>query len=115
MLASFASAYGGCDPDDDHVVASFNQAMSLAQYPSALALPMRLSSLIWKDSEGTTEWVHTVQSEIVEDAQVTARAYSLVEALPESAAYGDMEEMVHDFAQLIRHCITKPRLDFVLA
>jgi hypothetical protein len=116
LLASFASAYGGCDPNDLQVVESFNQAMTLAQYPSALMLPMRLSSLIWKDTAGTTEWVHTVQAESVEDAQVTARAHTLVEALPDSAVYGDVEEMVHDFSQLLRHCISgKPRVDFVLA
>jgi hypothetical protein len=115
LLSSFAARYAGVHPTDHAALSALNDMLSLANKASGIELPMWISSAIWQDGESSSEWLQSVQSEYVQDADIEDQARALVQNLPERAYYAGIDEMAQDFSNVIIHCLRSKPVDIALA
>ena len=108
MTASIAGMLQETDTPDKILISKLNKALRL-DYQSAWLLPMRASSLIWKNSgsESIALWKERVQicnlgHCQLDQAEESAAVSWFLSHMPKWLRYGSDQLMTHDIQQVFR-------------
>lgn len=105
ILTSLAAKVEKINVDDQEILNSINESMSLVESADSLPFTVVVKDMIWVDTTQISGEITALRNHVDSTARLKEYAKKLVDMIPPILRYGDVASMTDDFYRLFQHPI----------